>query len=415
LGGLLGLAFVGGLILNLMPCVFPVLGIKILGFVQQAGEDRAKVKLHGLAFAVGVLVSFWVLAAVLLALRPATGGAQQGWGFQLQNPGFVFALAVVMLTFGLSLSGVFEIGGSLIGAGSALQAKRGLTGSFFSGVLATVVATPCSAPFLGVALAGALALPALQSMVVFSAIAVGLAAPYLLLSIFPQFIKVLPRPGAWMETFKQFMAFPLYATAGFLLWVLAAQLRDDYFGFLFALLALAVIALAVWIFGRWAVPHRTRGVRRTAIGVAALLFAGGCFLGWPKAAVGGSSSAGVSGADAIPHPEWQPWSAEAVTKLRGEGRIIYVDFTARWCVTCQVNKGVVFSSAEVLRTFHERKVATLRADWTNQDSAITAELQRFHRAAVPMTLVYLPGRTEPLLLPEVLTPGTVLDAVRAAR
>lgn len=412
--GLLGLAFVGGAILNLMPCVFPVLGIKILGFVQQAGEDRAKVKLHGIAFSAGVLVSFWILAVLLLVLRPAAGGAEHGWGFQLQNPGFVFALAVVMLTFGLSLSGVFEIGGSLIGTGSALQAKSGLSGSFFSGVLATVVATPCSAPFLGVALAGALTLPAAQSLLVFSMIALGLSAPYLVLSIFPQFIRLLPRPGAWMETFKQFMAFPLYATSGFLLWVLAAQLRDDYFGFLFALLALTVIAFATWVFGRWAAPHRERRTRWTAMATAALLIAGGLFLGWPRTPADAATTA-AAGSAAIPHPEWQPWSAEAVAQLRAEGRIIYVDFTARWCVTCQVNKGLVFSSTEVLKTFHERKVATLRADWTNQDPKITAELQRFNRAAVPMNLVYLPGRAEPVLLPEVLTPGLVLDAVNGKR
>ena len=409
LAAILALAFVGGLILNLMPCVFPVLGIKILGFVQQAGAERAKVRLHGLTFAAGVLVSFWVLAGILLALRPADGAAAQGWGFQLQNAGFDFALAIVMLVFGLSLSGVFEIGGSLIGAGAGLQAKSGYAGSFFSGVLATVVATPCSAPFLAPALGAAMVLPPAAALAAFTAIAAGLATPYLVLSFAPALVKVLPRPGAWMETFKQFMAFPLYATVAFLLWVLAGLLGDDHFALLFVFLGLVLIAASVWVLGRWAVPHRAARTRWVGRLCAAALFAAGLALGWPQTT---AARTATETAAVLPQPDWQPWSTEAVERLRAEGRIIYVDFTARWCVTCQVNKGVVFGSDEVLREFRDRKVATLRADWTRQDPKITAELQRFGRAAVPVNLVYLPGRAEPLLLPEVLTPGTVLEAVR---
>ncbi|MEO6994926.1 MAG: protein-disulfide reductase DsbD domain-containing protein, partial [Lacunisphaera sp.] len=205
--GTLALAFVGGLILNLMPCVFPVLGIKILGFVNQSGHDRSKITLHGLVFALGVLISFWILAGALLVLR--AGGSQLGWGFQLQSPAFVFCMAVFLLIFALNLSGLFEIGLSATGVGGKLQMKDGLSGSFFTGALAVLVATPCSAPFLAPALGAALSLPAVQSIAVFTAIAIGLALPYLLLSIFPQAIKFLPKPGAWMETFKQFMAFPL--------------------------------------------------------------------------------------------------------------------------------------------------------------------------------------------------------------
>ena len=218
--GTLALAFIGGLILNLMPCVFPVLGIKILGFVNQAGNDRRKVALHGVMFTVGVLASFWLLAGVLTILR--TGGAELGWGFQLQSPIFVFLLSVLLLVFALNLSGVFEFGLSAIGVGVGLQSKSGYSGSFFTGVLAT----PCSAPFLAPALGAALALPTAQSFTIFTAIAIGLSTPYLLLSIFPGAIKILPRPGAWMETFKQFMAFPLYATVGYLVWVLAGQLEQ---------------------------------------------------------------------------------------------------------------------------------------------------------------------------------------------
>jgi len=390
IAGLLALAFLGGLILNLMPCVFPVLGIKILGFVQQAGAERAKVRAHGLAFAAGVLASFWVLAGVLLALR--AGGAQLGWGYQLQVPGFVFALAIVMFVFALSLSGVFEIGGSLIGAGGGLQARGGYAGSFFSGVLATVVATPCSAPFLAPALGAALVLPTAPALAAFTAIAVGLALPYLVLSFAPALVKVLPRPGAWMETLKQLLAFPLYATAGYLVYVLAGQVGD---GLLDVVLGLTLVAMAVWVLGCWATVVRARRVRWIARLAALALFAGGVALGLPRAKV-----------------DWIAWSPEMVTKLRAEGRIVYVDFTARWCVTCQANKAVVFGSAEVNETFRRLNVAKVRGDWTNRDPQIAAELQRLGRAAVPVDLVYLPGRAEPILLPEVLTPGVVLEALR---
>ena len=388
--GVLGLALLGGIILNLMPCVFPVIGIKIMGFVHQAGADRAKVKAHGLAFAAGVLVSFWTLAGVLLVAR--AGGAQLGWGYQLQVPGFVFALTIVMLVFALSLSGVFEIGGSLIGTGSGLQSKGGYTGSFFSGVLATVVATPCSAPFLAPALGAAVVLPPVQSLAAFTAIALGLALPYLVLSFAPGLVKRLPRPGAWMETFKQFMAFPLYATAGYLLFVLAAQVGD---GLLNTILGLTLVAMAVWVLGRWAIIVRTVRVRRMAQLAALALFVAGVALGLPRA-----------------KEDWIVWSPEVVAKLRTQQRIIYVDFTARWCVTCQVNKAAVFGSTEVQETFRRLNVAKVRGDWTNRDPQIAAELRRFDRAAVPVNLIYLPGRPEPLLLPEVLTPGTVLEAVR---
>ena len=221
--GVLLPAFLGGMILNLMPCVFPVLGIKIMGFVNQAGADRRKVTLHGIVFTVGVLISFWVLAGALLALR--AGGQQLGWGFQLQSPGFVFGLAVFLLAFGLNLSGVFEFGLSATSVGGSLQMKSGYAGSFFTGVLATVVSTPCAAPFLAPALGAAVTLPPVQSLTLFTVIALGLSTPYLVLSIFPNLVKLLPRPGAWMETFKQFMAFPLYATVAFLVWVLAGQVR----------------------------------------------------------------------------------------------------------------------------------------------------------------------------------------------
>jgi thiol:disulfide interchange protein DsbD len=394
LAPLLLLAFVGGLILNLMPCVFPVLGLKVIGFVQQAGSDRKKITAHGLTFTAGVLISFWVLAAVLAVLR--AGGDKLGWGFQLQNPSFVFIMAAVVLAFALNLSGVFEFALRATALGGGLQQKQGLAGSFFTGVLATVVATPCSAPFLAPALGAALSLPTLPSFALFTAIGLGLSAPYLTLAAFPAALRILPRPGMWMETFKHGMAFLLYGTAGLMVWILAGQLDAD--GLLSALLALTGLAFALWLYGHATAPAAKP--RRIMLLVSLVLAAAALAYGWPRA----------KEPDAI---VWEPWSTERVAALRAEGRPIYVDFTARWCFTCQTNKKAIFhgpGSGEVLKTFRERKVATLRADWTNRDPLITAELARFKRAAVPFNLVYLPGAAEPKVLPELLTPGTVLDA-----
>jgi len=389
------LALVGGLILNLMPCVFPVLGIKVVGFVNQANSDRRKITIHGLAFTAGVLLSFWGLAAVLAVLR--AGGQQLGWGFQLQSPVFVFALTVVMLIFALSLSGVFEFGLGAMGVGSNLQMKDGYSGSFFTGVLATVVATPCSAPFLAPALGAALALPMAQSFVVFTAIALGLSTPYLLLAIFPGAVKILPRPGRWMETFKQVMAFPLYATVGFLVWVMAGQVSEN--GLLMVLFGLTVIAMAAWLYGRYTAPGASTARMRFGLIGGAVLLATGLNLGWPRPAAPSDIA-------------WEAWSTQRIEQLRAQGRPIYVDFTARWCATCQANKKVVFASTDVKRYFHDQNVATLKADWTNSDPHITAELARWNRSAVPFNLVYLPGRAAPRILPEVLTPSIVLRAFK---
>ena len=390
---ILGLAFVGGLILNLMPCVFPVLGLKVMGFVQQAGEERRKVTLHGLIFTLGVLVSFWILTGILIALR--AGGEEFGWGFQLQSPVFVFALAVVLFIFALNLSGLFEVGGSAVGIGSKFTAKSGLAGSFFSGILATVVATPCAAPFLAPALGAALTLSAYESLIVFTSIALGLSLPYLLLSVFPEMVKILPRPGAWMETFKQVLAFPLYATTGFLLWVLGGQI--DEFDFLCAIFGIVFIAMAVWVYGRWSPPARKLSVRRwSRVGTLAL-FALGAYIGYP-----------LQNTSRI---KWETWSPEKVIALQEEGHPVYVDFTARWCATCQTNKAIVFSSDAVVNSFREKDVVALKADWTSFDPMITNALASYGRSAVPFNLIYNPNQSEPIFLPEILTTGIVLDAL----
>lgn len=413
MGAILAGAFLGGLILNLMPCVFPVLGIKIMGFVNQAGSDRRKVILHGLVFAGGVLVSFWILAGALIFLR--AGGAQLGWGFQLQNPVFVYVLTLFLLLFALNMSGVFEIGQSAVGAGSDLTGRKGLSGSFFSGVLATVVATPCAAPFLGPALGIALALPAFSSLVVFSVIALGLAFPYLLLSAFPHLVRMLPRPGPWMESFKQLMAFLLYGTVGYLLWVLVGQLTESA-GFtamalLRAIFAFIAAALGAWIYGRWGAFHLSAATRRKALAGAIAVLAGGFIFGYPRPAYDPDALA-ESGTPMVQWETWEPGKAETLAE---QGRLVYVDFTARWCVTCQSNKAVVFSSAAVRSFFNENEVVALKADWTNQDPAIADELRRFGRSAVPFNLVYGPGTDSPNPLPELLTPSIVLEALHRAK
>jgi len=400
------LALAGGLILNLMPCVFPVLGIKILGFVNQSGSDKSRIVTHGLVFTAGVLLSFWALAGVLLALR--AGGAQLGWGFQLQSPAFVFGMAAFLLIFALNLSGLFEVGLAATGVGGKLQMQEGYTGSFFTGALAVLVATPCSAPFLAPALGAALSLSPFESFLVFTAIAVGLALPYLLLSIFPQAIKLLPRPGAWMETFKQLMAFPLYATVGWLLWVLAGQTKDDDNALLMISFGFVLVAMAAWAYGRFGQAHGKPGTQWFGRVFAAALLAGGLYTGWPK-------EAPAAPTDGSYQVVWDKWSPEAIAAAQAAGKYVYVDFTARWCATCQTNKATLFTSSEVLSTLAKENFVLLKADWTNRDPKITAELARWNRSAVPFNLIYAPGKPDPVVLPELLTPARFLEALAEAK
>ncbi len=404
--GMLALAFIGGLILNLMPCVFPVLGIKILSFVKQSGYERGKIVAHGFVFAAGVLLSFWALAGGVLVLR--AGGAQLGWGFQLQSPSFVFGVAVFLLIFALNMSGLFEVGLATTGAGASLQMKEGLAGPFFTGALATLVATPCSAPFLAPALGAAFVLPPLKSVLVFTAIALGLSVPYLLLSIFPSGVKFLPKPGSWMEMFKQFMAFPLYGTVGWLLWVLAGQTSGDDYALLRITFGFVLIAMAAWAYDRFGQTYGKKGWRLFGRVAALLLLGAGLAVGWPKTAPTATLDAGRY------QVVWEKWSPEAVQAARAAGKFIYVDFTARWCATCQTNKAIVFHSDDVLEELKKKSVVLFRGDWTNRNPAITAELARWNRSAVPFNLIYAPGKKDPLVLPELLTPGKVLDAFSQA-
>jgi thiol:disulfide interchange protein DsbD len=391
----LGGMFLGGLILNLMPCVFPVIGLKIMGFVQQAGSDRRKIVLHGLIFALGVLASFAVLSGILFFARQAAGGGASvvGWGYQLQNPWVVFSLMLLMFVLGLSMYGVFELGTSATSVGGNLQSKQGMSGTFFSGVLATVVATPCSAPFLGAAIGAAIALPALQFFTAFAAMAVGLSTPYLVLSTFPSLIDKLPRPGPWMESFKQAMSFLLFATAGYLLWVYAGQIGLE--NLLGPIFGLSAIAIAAWIHGRWNLPHRPKQARAIAL-TATLAFALAGFLLCKP-----------------PKPSlitWEPWSEQRQAELLEEGKPVYVDFTAQWCATCQVNKKRAYTK-EVVALMKEKGVVALKADKTKPNPDIEAALQRYGRTAIPVNVLLTPDK-DPLLLPELLSPDDVRGALK---
>ncbi len=390
---LLLFAFIGGLILNVMPCVFPVLGIKIMGFVQQAGQDRKKIFLHGAAYTLGVLVCFWALALFVITLG-------KGWGAQLQSPLFVLALCYFFMAFGLNMAGVFEIGTSAVGVGQGLQNKSGLQGSFFSGLLATVVATPCSAPFLGPALAYAVSLPTALALGVFTVIGLGLASPYLILSLAPGLVKKLPRPGAWMESFKQGMSFLIFGTVGYMLWTLGGLV--DEWHLLMTIFGLVLVSLACWIYGRWYLPHKSAKARTLGLGFAVLAMASGLYLGWPQAAPAKGSAQDMT---------WQAWSPELVKQLRDAGKPVYIDFTARWCATCQVNKRV-YHNEGLQKLIHEKGIQLLKADWTNYDDRITTVLRdEYKKAAVPVNVYYAPGEKEPVILPELLSVDTVSTAL----
>ena len=425
----------GGLILNLMPCVFPVIGLKVLGFAGHggAGAGAGEARRGALAFAAGVLASFWVLAALLLVLRGA--GQAVGWGFQLQSPAFVAGMALLFVLIGLNFAGVFEFGLQLTrlgGAEAAVAGRGGLAGSFGSGVLAVLVATPCTAPFMGSALGFTLGRPAAEVFVVFAALALGMALPYVILGFFPRALAWLPRPGRWMESFRQLLSFPMFATVAWLAWVLGLQAGVD------AVLALALgavlVALAAWLYGRFVqAPAARRRVLAGALALASL--AGGLWLAMPAADAGlgpaggaqrspGAGAApgaagfpgvsGESGASAEAPAAWGAWSEAAVERARAEGRPVFVDFTAAWCVSCQVNKKLVLERNPVAAEFSRRKVATLRADWTQRDPLITAALAAHGRNGVPLYLLYLPGEPQPRILPEILAPGLVIDALASA-
>jgi len=393
------LALLGGAVLNLMPCVFPVLSMKALALLQHGPSHARR---HGLAYTAGVLACFGVVAGALIALR--AGGAAIGWGFQLQDPLVVAILAYVMLLLGLSLSGVFTLGGSVMGVGQGLAGRDGLAGSFFTGVLATVVATPCTAPFMGTALGFAITQPWPVALSVFLALGLGMALPFLALSFSPALLTRLPRPGLWMERVKQGLAFPLYASAAWLVWVLSIQAGPAALATVLA--GMVAIAFAAWVYGQ---TRLSGGAGRTIGSLLAVLALGGAV-------------AGAGTARTVPVPEqtagakpassdYQPWTAEKQAELTGQGKPVFVNFTAAWCVTCLVNERTSLSTDAVKAAMKAKGVAYLKGDWTNRDATIARVLESHGRSGVPLYLVFLPGKSEPVILPQILTEGIVLEAL----
>jgi len=395
-GGLLG-----GMLLNLMPCVFPILALKVVGFARHGQAQRTQ-RLAGLAYTAGVVLSFLALGGLLLALRAA--GEQLGWGFQLQSPVVVATLAVLFTLIGLNLAGLFEFGQFLPSALASMQVRHPVADAFLSGVLAVAVASPCTAPLMGASLGLAVALPTVQALAVFAALGLGMALPYLLAAWLPGVARCLPRPGAWMQTFRQALAFPMFATVVWLVWVLGQQSGIDGAGALLALLV--ALAALVW-------SLRLQGGRCRWWWVALALLGSGWLLAMvgPYVIQSAPAHPDVQGVAAgnVGQQRWQPWSAQRVAELTAAGQPVFVDFTAAWCVTCQYNKRTTLADASVLADFAAHKVALLRADWTLRDPTITAALAQLGRNGVPVYVLYAPGRA-PVVLTEILS----VQEVRAA-
>ena len=396
------LAFLGGIVLNAMPCVFPILSLKLLSLAAHAHAHRAERIAHGLAYTAGVLASFALLGAALLAAR--AGGAAIGWGFQLQSPVFVAIVAYLLFAMGLSLSGVAVFGSALSGVGGQLAGRSGIPGTFFTGVLATVVATPCTAPFMGATLGFALIAPAALALGIFLVLGLGLAAPFLLAALMPGWRRILPRPGAWMEFAKQILAFPLYATVAWLLWVLLQEVGPE--GGLRALFGLVLVGFAVWIYGRTR-PAAWTG-RVLGSGLAAAALAGVIALATSFTAEDqGVVRADAAAAAGLPYQRFSPARLSALT---AQGKPVFVNLTASWCVTCLLNERVALDNEAVRQAFAARGIVPLKGDWTSRDPDITAFLQQFGRSGVPLYL-YFDGKDAPVVLPQILTAATVLDAI----
>ena len=396
--------FLGGLILNLMPCVLPVISLKIFGFVQQAGQSRQKIFRSGIAFTIGIFAWFIALAVLLIALKGA--GRDVTWGgFQFTNPYFVLVLSVIVLVFALNLFGVFEVSlpqsvtRSLLSTGE----RKDLLGSFFQGVFATVLATPCTAPFLGTALGFAFTQSAAIILAMFIAVAAGMSAPYLLLSAQPAWLRFLPKPGPWMVHVKQFMGFLLLATLLFLLYVLGAERGLE--GAIWASCFLLVISVACWMKGAFVVPTAPAMKRSIVLVLMLVLMLGGgiYFIG------NKFQSAKIASVDSQIRGDWQPFTPERLQTELEQGRTVFVDFTAAWCLTCKFNEASVLEAHDVREAFQRHGIVKLRADWTNGDPVITKLLQQFGRPGVPLYVLYPAKNEEPIVFPEVLTKGMILD------
>jgi len=404
--GAAGLAFIGGILLNLMPCVFPVLFIKGLALVQSSQHERHKLRAHGWVYTLGILVSFWIVVAILVILRAA--GQQLGWGFQFQSPTFLALMALLLFFLGLALAGQFEIGLSLTSAGGSLAQKQGYAGSFFTGVLAMVVATPCTAPFMGAAIGYALSHSIAVSFAVFTALALGLALPYLALAYFPGWARVLPKPGAWMEVLKQAVSIPIFATVIWLVWVFAQIAGTTALTGLLA--AFLLLAIAGWFLGRWPGKAAAATIALVFLVLAAVtpIWSVRMFSA-PRSFV----VAGVVGNEQ-PATTWQPFTPALVAQSRAQGKAVFIDFTASWCLSCQVNERLILNRADVQQRLRDSGAVLIRADWTNQDPDITRTLAALGRSGVPTYALYPADPNAPAhVLPEVLTPGIVMNALNS--
>jgi thiol:disulfide interchange protein DsbD len=389
-------AFLGGLVLNLMPCVLPILSLKALALARHGGSDGGEARASGISYFAGVLASFALLAILLAALRGA--GLAFGWGFQFQSPVFVLGMAALFFALALSLSGVFSIGGGAAGLGENLTRKPGAAGSFFTGVLATIAATPCTAPFMGVAIGFALTRPAFELALVLEAMAVGFGLPVLALSLSPAARALLPAPGPWMETLKQVLAFPLYATVAWLVWVLSLQIGSD--GVLAAGITLTAVGFAAWLVGRASARPALNATLAAAVLIAATLAA---LPGLLSGSAPFTVSARTLAADA------EPYSETRLAELRASGRPVFVNLTAAWCISCKVNERLALATEGFRNALVRHNAAYLKGDWTNQDESITRLLKTYGRAGVPLYLLYPADPSRPaIVLPQLLTEAIVV-------
>jgi len=396
--------FLGGLILNLMPCVLPVISLKIFGFIKQAGDSRRSIFLHGLAFATGIFVWFLGLAAVIIALK--SGGAEVTWAFQFQNPWFNVVIGSVVFVFALNLAGVFEfvLPGRASNAMESSGSTSGLAGSFFQGVFATLLATPCTAPFLGSALGFAFSQSTTVILAMFTAVASGMALPYLILSASPGWLKFLPRPGVWMERLKQFMAFPLFATLVWILSILGGQRGTD--GVIWFCAFLLCLAFACWLLGSFCGPLAPRAKQTIALIIilATVGLGGWYFLGKKFAHVG---------LETMDRIAWVPFSKARVEEELSAGRSVFVDFTADWCITCKFNERTAIDTPAIRALLKEKNITPIKADWTNANPEITATLKSFGRVGVPLYVIYAASNPQaPVVLPELLTESLLADTLK---
>lgn len=407
LPGWLLLAFLGGLVLNLMPCVLPVLSLKVFSLLKHSGQSRPQALLHGGAYAVGVVASFLALAGLLLGLRSL--GQQVGWGFQLQSPGFVAVLTILIFLFALNLLGVFEIGTSLVGKDAAVSSRHDVFGSFGMGVFAAVVGAPCIGPFLASVSGIALQADAAICLLIFGVMGLGLAWPFLLLSIFPKLAAYLPKPGAWMEALKQFMGFLLMATAVFLIYVSGTLGGTD--AIIGLLSALLMIALAAWVYGRWSAPIKSKRTQRIAQVVSFVMLSAAFF--YAVSEVNDAHHQIITNSTLTKSDDWAPWSAESVESSLSKGQPVFIDFTASWCLICQANKKLALRTEATQSLFEDNGVVTMVADWTRYAPEITKELERFGRSGVPLYVFYTPDG-QVTVLPQNLTSRKVREIIENA-